>query len=116
MFGISLGELILVGLVTLLVLGPDKLKTLAKTGGHWLVKTRRYYLVTKQQLIQEMELTNSTSINEIKQTKQQLNEFITDVTVKPFDRSAIMYRLVITRLWLVVVGFQAVLRLVSDVL
>ncbi|OPG75982.1 hypothetical protein B1218_28560, partial [Pseudomonas ogarae] len=35
MFGISFTELLLVGLVALLVLGPERLPGAARTGGRW---------------------------------------------------------------------------------
>ena len=41
MFDVSFGELALIGIVALLVVGPQKLPGLARTAGVWVGKTRR---------------------------------------------------------------------------
>ena len=41
MFDIGFGEIALVGIVALLVVGPKKLPEIARTAGKWIGKTRR---------------------------------------------------------------------------
>lgn len=40
MFGISFGELLLIGVVTLVIVGPDKLPKMLGTLGRWMAKLR----------------------------------------------------------------------------
>jgi sec-independent protein translocase protein TatB len=41
MFGVGTGELLLIMVVALVVLGPDKLPTAARTAGRWMAEFRR---------------------------------------------------------------------------
>jgi len=41
MFDIGFSELLLVGLVALLVLGPERLPVAARTAGQWMAKVKR---------------------------------------------------------------------------
>lgn len=41
MFGISFGELLLIGLIALLVLGPERLPGAARTAGLWVGRLKR---------------------------------------------------------------------------
>jgi sec-independent protein translocase protein TatB len=41
MFDISWGELVLIGMVALIVIGPKELPTVLRTVGHWMTKIRR---------------------------------------------------------------------------
>jgi sec-independent protein translocase protein TatB len=43
MFGISFSELLLVGLVALLVLGPERLPGAARTAGLWIGRLKRSF-------------------------------------------------------------------------
>ena len=54
MFGISLGELLLVGLVALLVLGPERLPGAARTAGLWIGRLKRSFNAIKQEVEREI--------------------------------------------------------------
>lgn len=54
MFGISFSELLLVGLVALLVLGPERLPGAARTAGLWIGRLRRSFNTLKSELEREM--------------------------------------------------------------
>ena len=41
MFDISWGELVLIGMVALIVIGPKELPTVLRTAGQWMTKVRR---------------------------------------------------------------------------
>ena len=50
MFGISFSELLLVGLVALLVLGPERLPGAARTAGLWIGRLKRSFNAIKQEV------------------------------------------------------------------
>ena len=54
MFGISFPELLLVGLVALLVLGPERLPGAARTAGLWIGRLKRSFNAIKQEVEREI--------------------------------------------------------------
>jgi sec-independent protein translocase protein TatB len=54
MFGISFSELMLVGLVALLVLGPERLPGAARTAGLWVGRLKRSFNAIKQEVEREI--------------------------------------------------------------
>ena len=54
MFGISFSELLLVGLVALLVLGPERLPGAARTAGLWIGRLKRSFNTIKQEVEREI--------------------------------------------------------------
>ncbi|WP_442110406.1 Sec-independent protein translocase protein TatB [Pseudomonas sp. NUPR-001] len=54
MFGISFSELLLVGLVALLVLGPERLPGAARTAGLWIGRLKRSFNSIKQEVEREI--------------------------------------------------------------
>lgn len=68
MFEIGFWELIVVGVVALLVVGPEKLPGLARTAGLWVGKARRMIAEVKADVDRELQL------EELKQSfRQQAN-------------------------------------------
>ena len=62
MFGIGGQELILLMLIGLIVLGPEKLPRIAHQIGTWLGQARRMTRVMKRQLEEEIDFNQSTII------------------------------------------------------
>ncbi|RJG13111.1 Sec-independent protein translocase subunit TatB [Pseudomonas cavernicola] len=54
MFGISFSELLLVALVALLVLGPERLPGAARTAGLWIGRLKRSFNAIKQEVEREI--------------------------------------------------------------
>jgi sec-independent protein translocase protein TatB len=54
MFGISFSELLLVGLVALLVLGPERMPGAARTAGLWVGRLKRSFNAIKQEVEREI--------------------------------------------------------------
>ncbi|WP_456255375.1 Sec-independent protein translocase protein TatB [Pseudomonas iridis] len=54
MFGISFSELLLVGLIALLVLGPERLPGAARTAGLWVGRLKRSFNAIKQEVEREI--------------------------------------------------------------
>jgi len=62
MFGIGGQELILLMLIGLIVLGPEKLPRIANQIGSWLGQARRMTRVMKRQLEEELNLDQMTGV------------------------------------------------------
>jgi sec-independent protein translocase protein TatB len=54
MFGISFGELLLISLIALLVLGPDRLPGAARTAGLWVGRLKRSMASIKEEVEREL--------------------------------------------------------------
>ncbi len=68
MFEIGFWELVMVGVVALIVVGPERLPGLARTAGLWLGKARRIFAEVKAEVDRELHL------EELKQTLRQQAE------------------------------------------
>ena len=68
MFDISFTELMLIGVVALVVIGPERLPRVARTVGHLLGRAQRYVGDVKSDIQREME------VDELKDLKGQMEE------------------------------------------
>jgi sec-independent protein translocase protein TatB len=66
MFDISFGELALIGLVALVVLGPERLPKVARMAGHLLGRLQRYVTDVKADINREIQL------EDLKKLQQQM--------------------------------------------
>lgn len=57
MFDIGFSEMVVLAVVALVVLGPERLPKVAKQGGQWLGKMRRYVDDVKSDINRQMELS-----------------------------------------------------------
>lgn len=81
MFDIGFAELLVVAVVALLVLGPEKLPTAARTCGLWLGRVRRTVGNIQREINEELrveEMRRTTAIN-----KEKLDEELAEMR-KPF--------------------------------
>lgn len=85
MFDVGFTELMLIGLIALLVLGPERLPPLVRSTGRWLGRAQR--------MVREMktQFENDSSVRELTQLKQVLRSddlsHLTDEPVKPASGS-----------------------------
>ena len=56
MFDIGFSELLLIGIVALVVIGPERLPKVARTAGHLFGRLQRYVANVKADIAREMEL------------------------------------------------------------
>ena len=54
MFESSFLEMLVIGVVALLVIGPERLPTVARTVGHWVGKVRRFIATTRADIEREL--------------------------------------------------------------
>ncbi len=86
MFDISFSELLLIGVVALVVLGPERLPRVARTVGHMFGRAQRYMHEVKSDIQREIDLDEISSIKKqmedasssIKQSVNQLGSQIKD--------------------------------------
>ncbi|MFM2399861.1 MAG: hypothetical protein RL341_2018 [Pseudomonadota bacterium] len=73
MFDIGFSELLLIGVVSLIVLGPERLPKVARTVGQWLGKAQRYVNDVKADIAREGELA------ELKKLKSEVETAARDM-------------------------------------
>jgi len=71
MFGIEFSELIVIGVVALIVLGPERLPKVARTAGHLFGRLQRYASEVKQQVKREMD---AEDFNHLKTQFQEVKD------------------------------------------
>lgn len=78
MFEISFGELLMIGLVALVVLGPERLPTVARTLGALVARAQRFVAGVKADIGRQGDLTGLSSLKqEVQQTAYALKEQLT---------------------------------------
>lgn len=55
MFDVGFGELVVIGLVALIVVGPERLPTVARTAGLWIGKARHMLAAVKEDIDRELK-------------------------------------------------------------
>lgn len=86
MFGISFSELVLVGLVALLVLGPERLPGAARTAGLWIGRLRRSFNAIKQEVEREIgadEIRRQLHNEHIMSLEQEARKILSPQQQKP---------------------------------
>ena len=71
MFDIGFSELVAIGLIALIVLGPKRLPEVARTAGRWMGQLRRFIADVKQDIDREV---NSEDLAELRKLKHELND------------------------------------------
>jgi sec-independent protein translocase protein TatB len=72
MFDIGFAELLVIGVVALLVIGPERLPDTVRTASLWLNRIRRGFNEIKQEV--QQELHNDSVMQGLRKTGQQLKE------------------------------------------
>ncbi len=94
MFEIGFSEILMVGLVALLVIGPEKLPKVARMAGFWVAKSKRMVASVKQEISEEFQaeelrqsLKNKSGLDEfqklIDDTSNDLRNIKETITQKP---------------------------------
>ena len=88
MFDIGFTELLLIGVVALVVIGPERLPAVAKTAGQWLAKLQRFVRGVKTDLASELETGDLKKL--LGDQREQINELKNMVTTakKDFEASS----------------------------
>lgn len=70
MFDVGFSELIMVGLVSLLVIGPERLPKVARVAGYWLGKMQQMIANVKVEIAQEL---HAEEIRQLLKANQEIN-------------------------------------------
>ncbi len=86
MLDIGFTELLLVAVIGLVVLGPERLPHAIKVTAYWMTKIRRSFQSAKSELEREIgvdeikrQIHNEAIMKELEQTKEHLQEQVRDV-------------------------------------
>ncbi|MDH5178909.1 MAG: Sec-independent protein translocase protein TatB [Gammaproteobacteria bacterium] len=90
MFDVGFWELIVIGVVALVVIGPDKLPGVARTAGMWVGRTRRFVTQVKTDIDRELRqeelrkaLEREAGLDEIKRIMDPDRYTLEDEEPKP---------------------------------
>ena len=83
MFDIAFSELLLIGVVALVVIGPERLPKVARTMGHLFGRLQRYVSQVKSDINREMELSELTKVKS--EFEGAAREFQRDIETKVHD-------------------------------
>jgi sec-independent protein translocase protein TatB len=73
MFDFGFTELTVIGLIALVVLGPERLPKVARQAGHWMGKLQRYVADVKSDINRQMEL------EELRNLKKDVTDAAKDI-------------------------------------
>ena len=78
MFDVGFFELVLIAVVALLVVGPERLPKLARSAGMWLGRGRRFINSVKDDIDREIKADELREILEKQKQINPLHEFVDD--------------------------------------
>ena len=76
MFDVGFWELCLVGLVSLLVIGPEKLPKAARVAGYWVGKTRNIVSTVKAEIKEELQAEEMRQIMKEQAGLKEMQDFL----------------------------------------
>ena len=82
MFDIAFSELLIIGVVALIVIGPERLPKVARTAGQWLGKLNRYVSQVKQDIDRDMRLEELRKMQQDMKDSAQKYEIMANETVQ----------------------------------
>jgi sec-independent protein translocase protein TatB len=80
MFDIGFSELIMIGLVSLLVIGPERLPKVARLAGFWLGKTRSMVASVKAEIKQELQAEEMRQIFKEQADLEEIHAALNETT------------------------------------
>jgi sec-independent protein translocase protein TatB len=81
MFDIGFTELLIIGVVALVVIGPERLPKVARTAGQWLGRLNRYVSQVKQDIDRDMRLEELRKMQQDMKDSAQKYEIMANETV-----------------------------------
>jgi sec-independent protein translocase protein TatB len=88
MFGIGFPELLLIGVVALIVIGPERLPKVARTVGAWVGRLNRYASQIKADIDRELRLDELRSVQQSMKESVQKYEIMAKETVEEVKKEA----------------------------
>lgn len=84
MFDIGFFELCIIGVVALLVLGPERLPRAARTAGMWVGRAKRMVTQVKRDIDDELRQEELQGLKELREAKESLSK--TGESMKSFQQ------------------------------
>lgn len=84
MFDIGFSELLMIGVVALIVIGPERLPKVARTAGHLYGRMQRYIATVKSDISQEMHL------DELRRAGQSFRESVESTVADVKEQSTVV--------------------------
>ena len=88
MFDVGFSELVMVGLVALLVIGPERLPKVARLAGFWLGKTRSMIASVKAEIKQELHAEEMRQLMQQQLITNELQKTVNDSEAAIMDINA----------------------------
>ena len=85
MFDIGIGELAMIGLLALIVLGPKRLPEVARTAGLWVGRARRFVASVKEDFDQELRTEELTELRKLQHEISETRQFIQQSSSQTLD-------------------------------
>jgi sec-independent protein translocase protein TatB len=85
MFDVGFSELVMVGLVALLVIGPERLPKAARIAGYWLGKARTTVASMKAEIKQELHAEEMRQLLSQQSIANELQQVVEDTKVAVED-------------------------------
>jgi len=82
MFDVGLSELLVIGLVALIVLGPKRLPEMARAAGRWTARIRRFVSEVKSDFDRELHNAELTELHKLKQELDETRHVMEDSSSK----------------------------------
>lgn len=89
MFDLSFSELLIVGLIALIVLGPKRLPEVARTAGSWVAKTRRFVAGVKQEFDRELQREELTELRKLQQELTEAKGLVEETTEEALKKASL---------------------------
>jgi sec-independent protein translocase protein TatB len=88
MFDIAFSELLIIGIVALIVIGPERLPKVARTAGTWLGKLNRYVAQVKQDIDRDMQLEELRKLQSEMKASAQKYELLAEEASQKLQQEA----------------------------
>ena len=89
MFDIAFSELLVIGIIALVVIGPERLPKVARTAGQWLGRLNRYVSQVKQDIDRDIKLDELRKMQlEMRETAQKY-EILASQTAREVEETVV---------------------------
>jgi len=89
MFDVAFSELLLIGVVALVVIGPERLPKVARTAGQWLGRLNRYVSQVKQDIDRDMKLEELRKMQQDMKDTVQRYEILANDTKREMEETVV---------------------------
>lgn len=87
MFDLAFSELLIIGIVALIVIGPERLPKVARSVGQWLGKLNRYVSQVKQDIDRDLKLEELRKVQQEMKESAQRFEIMANDTAREVETS-----------------------------